>query len=356
MNRKTAYMIAALLLVAVTAAVVPQAAFGADAGVVITNTATVNYNVSGIAQTAVTGSISFVVDRRINMTVTNLANVTSAPSATYQAVQFLVTNTSNTTIRFELQAISRGTNTWTLTGANIYRDNNNNGLWDAGDQLYGNAGTFGDIATGGSITVLIVGDIPASLPNGAAAIYDLLATAVDAGTTTVSGETSGAGTMGAVDTVFVDGAGSIDGARSGSYSAAGTFTISTATIAVTKAAAVYSDPSNGTTNPKAIPGAFVTYTVTISNSAGAAASNVTVTDNLNAEITANHITFRTTLDNGGSPTCAAGQGSAYSTDGGATWTCQSGTWNAGTNTLTSTIPGTIAAGGSAMIRYQVRVE
>jgi uncharacterized repeat protein (TIGR01451 family) len=358
MNRKTTYLVAVLLLLAAAIAIAPQAALAADAGVTITNTATVNYSVSGVAQTAVTGSISFVVDRRVSVTVTNLGNVTSAPSSTYQAVSFLVTNTSNTTMRFQLDAISRGTNTWTLTGASVYRDTNGNGVWDAGDTVYANAGTFGDIATNGTVTVLIVGDIPAALPNGTAAIYDLMATAVDAGTTNVATQTVGAGTMAGVDTVFADAAGSAtgDAARDGRHSAGGTFTVTSATIAVAKAAVVYSDPMNGTTNPKAIPGAVVTYTVTITNSAGASASNVTMTDNLNAEITANHIAFRTALDNGGSPTCAAGQGSAYSTDNGATWTCQNGTWNAGTNTLTSTIPTAIAAGGTAMVRYQVTVQ
>jgi uncharacterized repeat protein (TIGR01451 family) len=359
MNRKTAYVIAALLLTAVMTAIVPQAAFAADAGVVITNTATVNYQVGGIPQTAVTGSISFVVDRRVNMTVTNLGNVTSAPSSTYQAVSFLVTNTSNTTMRFQLDAISRSSNTWSLTGAAVYRDNNGNGLWDAGDTLYANAGTFGDIASNGTVTVLIVGDIPASLPNGAAAIYDLRATAVDAGTLTVTTETAGAGTMAGVDTVFADAAGSATGdiARDGRHSAGGTFTISAATITVGKAAAVYSDPMNGTTNPKAIPGAVVIYTVTITNSAGAGATNVSVTDNMSALMSGANpsLAFRTPF-NDGTTACAAGNDSVVSTDGGTTWTCQAGTWNAGTFTLTATVPGTIGAGGSGIVRYQVTVQ
>jgi uncharacterized repeat protein (TIGR01451 family) len=357
MKRQSVYMFLVMFLVAALAAVVPQTALAADAGVTISNTATVNYQVSGVAQTPVTGTTSFVVDRAVNLTVTNTGNVTSAPGSTNQAVQFLVSNTSNTLMRFQLQAISRGTNTWTLTGASVYRDVNSNGVLDGGDTLYVDAGTFGDIASGGALAILIVGDIPNGLPNGAAALYDLLATAVDAGTLTVTTQTAGAGAMGGVDTVFADAAGTAAGdvARDGRHSAAGTFTISAATIAVTKGAVVYSDPMNGTTNPKAIPGAVVTYTVTVTNSAGAAASNVTMTDNLNAEITANHIAFRTQY-NDGATACAVGQGSAYSTDGGTTWTCQSGTWNAGTNTLTSTIPGTIAASGSAIVKYQVTVQ
>jgi uncharacterized repeat protein (TIGR01451 family) len=48
-------------------------------------------------------------------------------------------------------------------------------------------------------------------------------------------------------------------------------------LMVVKSATVFSDPFNGTTNPKAIPGAAMTYTVSVSNSAnGSATSGSTV--------------------------------------------------------------------------------
>ena len=48
-------------------------------------------------------------------------------------------------------------------------------------------------------------------------------------------------------------------------------------LTMVKASTVYSDPFNGTTNPKAIPGAFVSYTATVSNTgAGSADSNTIV--------------------------------------------------------------------------------
>jgi uncharacterized repeat protein (TIGR01451 family) len=57
---------------------------------------------------------------------------------------------------------------------------------------------------------------------------------------------------------------------------------STATLTVVKTSTIVSDPINGTTNPKAIPGAVVRYTVTITNTGTAAvdASTVVVTDPL----------------------------------------------------------------------------
>jgi hypothetical protein len=56
----------------------------------------------------------------------------------------------------------------------------------------------------------------------------------------------------------------------------------TATLTVVKTSTVVSDPVNGTTNPKAIPGAIVRYGVTVTNTGTAAvdASTVVITDPL----------------------------------------------------------------------------
>lgn len=56
----------------------------------------------------------------------------------------------------------------------------------------------------------------------------------------------------------------------------------TATLTVVKTSTVISDPINGTTNPKAIPGAVVQYAVTVTNTGTAAvdASTVVITDPL----------------------------------------------------------------------------
>lgn len=57
-----------------------------------------------------------------------------------------------------------------------------------------------------------------------------------------------------------------------------------------KSQSVISDPVNGTTNPKAIPGAIIRYTVIITNGMGAAvgrADRVDISDDLDTEITTN---------------------------------------------------------------------
>jgi len=56
-------------------------------------------------------------------------------------------------------------------------------------------------------------------------------------------------------------------------------------LSVVKSSMVISDPFNGTSNPKRIPGAVVQYKIVISNAAGAStASNISILDSLDIEI------------------------------------------------------------------------
>ncbi|HTG01808.1 MAG TPA: hypothetical protein VK654_14600 [Nitrospirota bacterium] len=254
-------------------------AAGTPAGTIVTSTSAVTCQINGVAQGAVYGSTSFIVDRIITFVATKIADVTSTPSQTNAAVSFLVSNTSNTVLRFSLQAVSKTTNTWTANNVRIYRDDNNNGTWDAGDTLYTDAGTFGDIASDSTYTVMIVADIPAGASNGQTAAYDLLATAVDAGTLTVSVQTTGPNTA-AVDTVFADAAGSASGdvVRDGKHSAAGTFTIVSSTINVSMSKTVTVIDQWGGSQP--IPGATLRYTILVTANGGGTANNVSVTDPL----------------------------------------------------------------------------
>jgi uncharacterized repeat protein (TIGR01451 family) len=55
-----------------------------------------------------------------------------------------------------------------------------------------------------------------------------------------------------------------------------TLTVALPNLTVVKASSVYSDPFNGTTNPKAIPGSLVNYMVTVSNTGAGPVDNNTV--------------------------------------------------------------------------------
>ncbi|MEO9601574.1 proprotein convertase P-domain-containing protein [Parasphingorhabdus sp.] len=64
-------------------------------------------------------------------------------------------------------------------------------------------------------------------------------------------------------------------------------------LSVTKISTIVSDPINGTTNAKRIPGGIVQYCILISNSAGASADSIVATDNLVGPFTYNPGTMRT---------------------------------------------------------------
>jgi uncharacterized repeat protein (TIGR01451 family) len=97
--------------------------------------------------------------------------------------------------------------------------------------------------------------------------------------------TAGANTAG-VDTVLADLAGSTDVIYDGSYSATDSYTVSAAALTAVKSMRIVSDPVNGATNPKAIPGATIQYCIAVANAAGSAtATNVNVTDVLPGDVT-----------------------------------------------------------------------
>ena len=60
------------------------------------------------------------------------------------------------------------------------------------------------------------------------------------------------------------------------------FSVAGATLTVSKTSSVVSDPVNGATNPKAIPGAVMRYCILVTNSGPAAAATVSITDTLPA--------------------------------------------------------------------------
>ncbi len=254
-------------------------AAGTPAGMVITNTVSVSFFSGGVNHTATAGN-SFMVDRAINMVVTKNSDVNTAPTSSNVALSFLVSNTSNTTLRFAFSAVSKATNTWTMNNVRIFRDNNNSGTWDAGDTLYSDASTFGDLVSNSSVTVLIVADAPAGLTIGQSALYDLVATAVDAGTLNVSTQTAGPNTSG-IDTVFLDIAGSVagDGARDGKHSASGAFNIisvAALNVSLSKTVTILDQWGGGLP----LPGATLRYAIVAATSGGGTANNVVISDPL----------------------------------------------------------------------------
>ncbi len=279
-------------------------ALGTASGTTVSNSATVNYRVGGVAQTAVnSNTASFVVDTKIDLTVTSNdgAPVQVSPGATGQVLTFTVSNTGNATQDFALQVVAvnggtgahGGTDNFDASSIAIYLDSNGNGTFDSGTDTA--ATTIDDLPADGNATVFLVASIPVSQVTGDLASYHLVAQARDATTGNPLSETTGAETATAVDIVFADGQGSAtstDALRDARHSAQGDYEVLAAALTVTKSSTVISDPINNTTNPKRIPGAIVEYVIQVDNGAGSAtATNVTVTDDLSAEIGAGTLAF-----------------------------------------------------------------
>jgi uncharacterized repeat protein (TIGR01451 family) len=349
------------------------------AGTSIQSRATVNYSVGGQPQTLIESSpsgntspgagaganTSFLVDNRIDLTVAELSgNATiSSPGATGAVLAFTVTNTGNAPQGYQLTVTEE---IGTLLFGNA--DNADVGLANLQvrvdeDPSSGNGtgnGTYDGTETetsidilnpGSSITVfVVVPTVPLTLVNGNFANVNLSAQAAVAGTNglTLEVESPGANDPTTVEVVFADDPLNADATES----AADQLAIRSAALTVTKTQAVLDD-GFGSASPRAIPGAFVEYTITVANSSTTtAASGVAITDPLPA-----NTAFQTGLYAGSSDVAITG---------GAAATCVAETpadanadgcfRNGGNLVVGGAALGNIAANGSVSVRFQVRIN
>ena len=287
---------ASLALIALSSVGALQSAFavGTPSGTSISNQATVDYSVGGVGQTQIASpTTAFVVDSRIDLTVSEVSgNATqTTPGQNNVVATFRVTNTGNSTQGYQLSVVNEvgttlfGQNDTTLDVNNLrtFVDSNGNGTYDAGTDTATHVNTLVTDADGESVTVFVLADIPVAATNGQYANVRLQAIAAVAGTNgaTLATQTVGADNPAVVDIVFAD------TGRDATESAADQYEIRSAALVVTKAAAVISDPFNGTgADRKAIPGAVIEYTITVTNnSTTTAAGAVSVTDNIPANTT-----------------------------------------------------------------------
>ena len=311
----------------------------AAAGDTISNTVTLSYDVGGVAQSDITSApVSFIEDRVINFTVTEggIAGTTSVAPGGTAGVTYLVTNNSNATLDFSLTALQGTADNFDTGAVSFFLESGATPGYQAAEDT--TSVTFLDeVAAGGSVEVHAVATMPAGQPNGDVANITLVAQAAEGGAAAVqgaditnddNGNTSPGGTASntaddpnAMDTVFNDPAGTLDStgapdvARNGQHSADDSFTIAAAVLTVTKTSAALWDPVNANSNPKSIPGGYVTYSVTIANDAGAGASAdlTTLADTLAAALDMDP-DFVTNAGPG-NPTSAAGAGFEIDTTG-----------------------------------------
>lgn len=319
-------------------------AAGTPSNTDISNLATLNYSVGGTAQTAIGSSVTgnttgtgtattFKVDNKVNLTLVETSNaVTSVvPGSLAQVTTFTLTNTGNTAQGYTFAALNASG--LAIAGTSDTIDISNltirvEGGGGAGYQPASDtAGSVLTLAPDASIVVYVLADIPLTATNGQQANITLTATTTNTGTAVATVETTGANTAG-VDVVFADAAttelefvGSSP-ARDGQATARDAYKVVTATLRVAKTVAPVCDPFNGNTNPKNIPGSFVRYTITVTNSGATSATLTTITDSLVGQpvaLDANLIVGATaaTCVAGGAPTSAVGSGFMVTRTGGA---------------------------------------
>jgi len=273
-------------------------AVGTDAGTQIDNTATVGYKVGGVAQTPeVSPTSTFYVDQVVDFVVAEAdGGDTDVGAGEQDAVaRFTVTNTGNETQDFALSVLDLvgGTvfslDTIQADALTIFVDVNDNDVYDAGTDIatFIDELTNDDTAAANEISVFVLGDIPAAASDGDAANIELTATAHVAGVATVLGaaeaESGGNDDTGSVQVIF---AAAVDSGATATAAGQDGYLVGSANLSAVKASTVVLDPL-GQTNPVAlaIPGAFVQYEVTITNTGGLPATEVQVTDDIPGDLT-----------------------------------------------------------------------
>jgi uncharacterized repeat protein (TIGR01451 family) len=269
-----------LALAAVLALFAARAqAVGTAAGTDITNTATVTADVGGSPVTATSNphvlTVAEVID--VDVTLLTIGNVLVNSPSSGQVLTYRVTNVGNGIDSFALSVNNA------LVGddfdpalAAIYFDANGNGLYDAGtDTLYApgvnDPQLDANLPALDDVVVFVLNDIPAALPSGNLGNSELLA--VSATGTGVPGDVVPLAGEGGTDAII--------GLSGGDDLAQGTYQVSSVALAIAKSSAV-ADPFGGT---QAIPGATITYTLTVTVSGAGSADSVVLTDAIPANTT-----------------------------------------------------------------------
>lgn len=268
-------------------------AAGTVSGTQVTNVVALTYTVGGVSQTQIDANDTdgFLVDKIVDFTLAHddtPRHLVVAPGATDQVRQFTLTNTGNAVQDFNLLATN-------LTGSEVldsktdtkdalnFEYSLDNSIWNSTPPV------IDDLAIDTNVTIYVRSDIPAApaAVNGDIINIQLEATAVQDGTATIEAATSGADTQGSVDTVLGEGIGVTTEGNAltpdAKFSAWAGYEVQSASLTATKSSCIISDPVNGTTNPKRIPGAVLRYQIEIENTGTSTATGVSIVDTISSE-------------------------------------------------------------------------
>jgi uncharacterized repeat protein (TIGR01451 family) len=229
-------------------------AAGTAVGTIIENTATVDFVFVNSPETVVSNTITFLVAERIEVVVTpQSGQVVVLVNDIARSLLFAVTNTGNGTETFQLaiNSIVAGDDFDPIPTLpdSIFFDTDGSGDFSTGDVAYVPGSNDPVLLADESIGVLLVNDIPGGLTDGELGRSELAATSA-----------TGSGLPGTVFAGLGDGGtDAVIGTSGGEAIEFGEYLVENMTINVVKTQAVM-DPSGGT---EAIPGATITYTITV---------------------------------------------------------------------------------------------
>lgn len=260
-------------------------AVGTAAGTSIDNTVSVDFDVNGIDQTDLTSTVSFVVDRRVDFTLTLVggALVDVTPGEDDAFFDLLLTNDSNSPLDFNLLLDQAGVATVRTIADTA----------DMTDPEYAVSGDFvadtppvqggpqfvDELPADEDAIIRVWGDAALALLNGQVAGIQIDATAAEPGTATVEGAAlldGVANTDLGIENVFAD------NGNDGVESETDGFNVVSASLVVTKSYAVIAgDLGSGLP----IPGATVEYTITVVNGSTTDADAVVLDDAIDTDVT-----------------------------------------------------------------------
>lgn len=241
---------------------------GTPAGTLIENTATVTFDLNGSQVSLQSNTTTVTVQERIDVNVTvQSGQVLVAANDANRVLLFRVTNTGNgdETFSLAIESVLGGDDFDPVPAVPaIYFDTNGSGDFNPGDLAYDPGNNDPVLAADASVDVFLVNDVPGNVSNGTIGRSQLTATS-----------TTGTGAAG---TVFGgqgdNGVDAVIGTTTGQGQDIGEYLVSDVQVSVVKGQAV-SDPFGGT---QAIPGATITYTITVQVIGAGTATDGVVTD------------------------------------------------------------------------------
>lgn len=245
----------------------PVLAAGTPAGTVIDNVSELTFEVNGTTTTLSSNVASITVVERIDVVITQSGQLLVTAGEVDSSLLFTVTNTGNGSETFTLAIDS------TLAADDfdpipavpaIYFDTDGSGDFNAGDIAYTPGSNDPVLAADASVDILLLNEIPGTVLDGQLGRSELTASAA-----------TGVGNPG--DGFLGQGDGGVDavlGTSGGQAAQFGEYLVSAIQINIAKSVVI--NDQFGNQDP--IPGATLTYTVTVEVTSAGTAANATFND------------------------------------------------------------------------------